>query len=70
MNLPTDFLGRTIRAGDVVVYPWRRGSTMGLNKLILSQVTDESVSGYNHFGHRVIIKNLKNVVVVTPREIA
>ena len=30
---PTDFLGREIRPGDLIVYPWRRGSAMGLNKL-------------------------------------
>ena len=56
MDLPTDFLGRTIRAGDTVVYPWRRGSTMGLDKLTLSQVADECVSGYDHLGHRVIAR--------------
>ncbi len=48
MNLPTDSLGRTSRAGDMITYPWRKGSTIGLNTLTLSQVTDESVSGCNH----------------------
>ena len=26
---PTDFLGREIRPGDLIVYPWRRGSANG-----------------------------------------
>jgi hypothetical protein len=61
---PSDFLGREIRPGDLIVYPWRRGSTMGLNKLSVMQVTLESVGGYSNTGRPVKITNLKNVVVV------
>lgn len=70
MNLPTDLLGRTIRAGDTIACPWRKGSAMGLNRLTVSQVTDEFVTGCNHLGHHITIRNLKNVVVVKPRETA
>ena len=61
---PTDFLGRKIRPGDLIVYPWRRGSAMGLNRLVVMQVTPDSVSGYSNLGRPVTIVNLKNVVVV------
>jgi hypothetical protein len=60
---PTDFLGREIRPGDLIVYPWRRGSAMGLNKLSVQQVTEQHVSGYSNLGRPVKIINLKNVVV-------
>ena len=61
---PTDFLGRKIRPGDLIVYPWRRGSAMGLNKLSVMQVTPNSVGGYSNLGRLVTITNLKNVVVI------
>ena len=61
---PTDFLGRDIRPGDLIVYPWRRGSQMGLNKLSVMQVTPESVGGFSNLGRPVKITNLKNVVIV------
>ena len=59
-----DFLGRVIRVGDLIVYPWRRKSAMGLNKMNVTQVTDTSVGGYSNLGRPVTITNLKNVVVV------
>jgi hypothetical protein len=59
-----DFLGRAIRVGDLIVYPWRRKSAMGLNKMNVTQVTDTSVGGYSNLGRPVKITNLKNVVVV------
>jgi len=66
MSKLIDFLGRIIRAGDLIVYPWRRGSQMGLNKMNVTQVTDTSVGGYSNTGRPVTIRNLKNVVVVEP----
>jgi len=65
---PTDFLGREIRPGDLIVYPWRRGSQMGLNRLVVMQVTPDSVGGYSNLGRPVKIINLKNVVVVEHRQ--
>ncbi len=64
MSKLIDFLGRVIRAGDLIVYPWRRGSQMGLNKMSVTQVTDTGVGGYSNLGRPVKITNVKNVVVV------
>jgi hypothetical protein len=61
---PTDFLGREIRLGDLIVYPWRRGSAMGLNWLSVIEVTPDYVSGHSNLGHCVSLRNLKNIVVV------
>lgn len=63
MNPAVDFLGRTIHAGDTVVYPVRRGSKMWLAKLSVTQVLDDSLIGFNHLGKRITIHNLKNVLV-------
>jgi len=65
---PRDFLGREIRPGDLIVYPWRRGSAMGLNKMSVQQVTPDSVGGYSNTGRPVKLTNLANIVVVTPPE--
>jgi len=62
---PRDFLGREIRPGDLIVYPWRRGSAMGLNKMSVQQVTPDSVGGYSNKGRPVKLTNLNNIVVVT-----
>jgi hypothetical protein len=64
MKAPTDFLDREIRPGDLIVYPWRRGSAMGLNKMTAMQVTPEYIGGYSSLGHPVKVRNLKNIVVV------
>ena len=52
----TDFMGRTIVAGQVAVYPVRRGSKMWLNKLTVTQVFDDSITGYNNLGHTLHIR--------------
>ena len=64
MKTPTDFLGREIRPGDLIVYPWRRKSAMGLNKMRVTEVTGTSVGGYSNTGRPVKVTNLKNTVVV------
>jgi len=61
-----DFLGRAIAAGNTVVYPVRRGSSMWLNKLAVTQVDDDHITGYNSDGRRITVKNLNNCVVVEP----
>ena len=63
MTPANDFLGRTIKAGDTVVYPVRRGSKLWLAKLSVTQVLDDSIIGFNHLGKRITVHNLKNVVV-------
>jgi hypothetical protein len=76
MNGATDFLGREIKAGDTIVYPVRRGSSMWLNRLLVTQVASDGVdrdgqpllhvAGTNSFGRRITVKNLTNCVVVEP----
>ena len=61
-----DFLGRAIAAGNTVVYPVRRGSNMWLNRLAVTQVDDDHITGFNSDGRRITVKNLKNCVVVEP----
>lgn len=67
MNQVKDFLGREIRAGDMVVYPVRRGSSMWLKKLRIQQVEPgpkPRISGYNDLGRLVTIFNVDSCVVV------
>ena len=63
----TDFLGKTIVAGDRVTYPVRRGSRMWLNKLIVKSVNDTpngpTISGVNDSGRLIHVRNLLNCVV-------
>jgi hypothetical protein len=66
MNPAIDFLGREIKAGDTIIYPVRQGSAMWLKKLTLSHADCDGVCGYNNTGHLIHIKNLKNVIVVSP----
>jgi hypothetical protein len=68
MTPAVDFMGRTIEAGHVVVYPVRRGSSMWLNKLNVTQVRDDSIAGYNTAGRLLTIRNLQNVVIVPKAE--
>jgi hypothetical protein len=70
MTPAVDFIGRTIEAGHVVVYPVRRGSDMWLNKLSVSQVWDDHIVGYNSAGKLLTIKNVKNVVIVDKPTVA
>lgn len=64
MTPAVDFLGRTIVAGQTIIYPTRRGSQMWLNKLVVSQVWDDHIVGYSPTGKLLSIKNLQNVVIV------
>jgi len=70
MTPAVDFTGRTIEAGHVVVYPVRRGSSMWLNKLNVTQVRDDSIAGYNTAGRLLTVRNLQNVVIVPKAETA
>ncbi len=64
----TDFLGREIKAGDTVVYPVRRGSSMWLNKITVDLADEEHITGKNSFGRFITVRNLKNCVLVQPIE--
>jgi hypothetical protein len=64
MTPAVDFMGRTIVAGQTVVYPTRRKSQMWLNRLSVTQVWDDHIVGYSDKGRLLTIKNLENVVIV------
>jgi hypothetical protein len=64
MTPAVDFLGQTIEAGQVVVYPVRRGSDLRLHKLTVAHVWDDHIAGYSPNGQFLSIKNLQNVVIV------
>jgi len=66
MNNPTDFLGRTIQAGDTLVYPVRRGSKMWLNRITVTKAESDRIHGTSREGRMVQLTNLKNTVVVRP----
>lgn len=62
-----DYLGRTIKAGDTVVYPVRQGSKMWMTRMLVTQViggTSPRLSGTNNEGRRVSVHKLGNVTVV------
>ena len=76
MSLPTestptearDFLDKPIKAGDLLIYPVRRGSQMWLSKLRVEATHEtpkgRAVSGSNDAGRRVTVHNLQNCIVV------
>lgn len=69
---PLDFMGRKITVGATVIYPVRRGSSMWMNKLKITQVIPETpsspptIGGYNSEGRRITLHNVANVTVVEP----
>lgn len=64
MSSPTDFTGRAIEVGHVVVYPVRRGSDMRMKTLTVSHVYDQHITGTSPAGQNLTLTNLKNVVIV------
>ena len=64
MNHPIDFLGSEIRAGDMLVYPVRRGSKMWLNKLTVTKAEIDVIHGISPTGRMVKLTNLKNTIIV------
>jgi hypothetical protein len=61
-----DFMGREITVGATVVYPVRRGSSMWMQKIKVTQVKPATLGGYNNEGRRITLHNIANVVVVEP----
>jgi len=62
-----DYAGHELKAGQIVVYPVRRGSSMWLSEIKVTQVVDGSapyIKGFNREGRPVTVKNLKNVVII------
>lgn len=68
MTNPTDFLGRVIVVGDILVYPVRRGSRMWLNRIEVTKTESDRIHGVTNAERRVQLTNLKNTVVVRPGE--
>jgi len=68
---PRDFLGREITVGDTVIYPVRRGSSMWLNKIIVTAIGDiqrpggqyHSIDGVNDNGRGVTLTRLERCLV-------
>lgn len=63
-----DFMGREITVGATVVYPVRRGSSMWMQKLRVTQVipVGPKIGGFNPEGRRIVLQNIANVTVVEP----
>ena len=65
-----DFMGREIKANDTSVYPVRRGSSMWMQRIKVTQVVSDatgvSIGGFNGEGRKITIHNIANVVVVEP----
>ena len=64
-----DCVGNEITGSSVVVYPVRKGSNMWMNRAQVKEIEFgvEPVLGCElPNGHRVRIKNIKNVAVVVP----
>ena len=59
-----DFLGKPIKAGDIIVYPCRRGSNVWLSRLVVAHVDRDGIGGHNSARRRINLTNLANVVVV------
>jgi hypothetical protein len=59
-----DFLGRDIVAGNDVVYPVRRGSSMWLSRMKVLSTEGGKLRGNNPEGRQIQLTNLENIVVV------
>lgn len=62
-----DFAGREIKPGDSVVYPVRRGSSLELKQMQVTQIVEgesPALHGFNNQSRRIILTNLQNVVVI------
>lgn len=64
-----DFMGREITVGCTVVYPVRRGSSMWMQRIKVTQVIagkTPTLGGYNGDGRKITLHNVANVTVVEP----
>ena len=64
MTPAVDFMGRTIEAGQTVVYPVYQGGKMFLRRMTVRQVLPDSITGCNALGRTLHVKNVRNVVIV------
>jgi hypothetical protein len=64
-----DFMGRDITVNSTIVYPVRRGSSMWMQKMKVTQIitgNKVSIGGFNGDGRKITIHNIDNVTVVEP----
>lgn len=59
-----DFLGREIKVGQQLVYPVRRGSSMWLTKITVTDLGDDTVHGVNDNGRRITLSRPERSVIV------
>ena len=62
-----DFVGQAINVGDSVAYAVRGGSSLWLDKIVVTQVHANKIVGYkpnDTMQRRITIKNLHTCVVV------
>jgi len=62
--VPRDYLSKTIKKGDKIVYPIRRGSDMHLRTLVVNAVMEDGVHGTNDKGRPVKITQTIRCVIV------
>lgn len=60
-----DFLGRDIEVGHLLVYPVRRGGSMWLRRLIVTDLTDDIVHGTTDGGRNVWLHRPDRSVIVS-----
>lgn len=59
-----DFRGREIQVGQMLVYPVRRGSSMWLSEISVTDLGDGTVSGINSKGRRITLSRPNRSVIV------
>ncbi len=69
INKPNDMFDREILAGDICVYPVRRGSKMWVNKITVRSVVihpegTPTIIGMKQDGYPVRIKALDRVAII------
>ncbi len=68
-KIAKDFFNRTIKIGDICIYPVRRGAKMWLNRLLIQKISHDprgepKVSGIKQDGFPVNVTSLNRVVIV------
>jgi len=64
MRSLTDFLGREIKAGDTLIYPVRRGSSMVLKKITVTSPGPTYVMGVNDAGRLITLRKPERSIFV------
>lgn len=59
-----DYLGSPIQTGCRIVYPVRKGSSLGMRQMKVERILADRLVGYNPDGRRISLQNWKTCVVV------